>query len=78
MLGAMKESLNELRPHMVSLVELNTRSESDMSYLSAIGNEYGDIYETQLEWAMKSRLNKNPIPDYYKTIIRPIYHQEKL
>ena len=49
-----------------------------MSYLSAIGNEYGDIYETQLEWAMKSRLNKNPIPDYYKTIIRPIYHQEKL
>jgi hypothetical protein len=42
----MKECLIELRPHMVSLVELNTRSEVDMSYLSAIGNEYGDIYET--------------------------------
>jgi hypothetical protein len=78
MTEAMKDVLNELRPHMVSLVELNTRSELDLSYLSAIGNEYGDIYETQLEWAMNSRLNKNPIPDYYKTIIRPIYHGEKL
>ena len=41
---------------MISLTELVTTPEMDMSYLSAIGNEYGDIYETQLEWAMKSRL----------------------
>ena len=69
----MKIALNELRPHMISLVELHYDSEIDMSYLSAIGNEYGDIYETQLEWAMTSRLNKNPIPDYYETLIKPIY-----
>jgi len=48
----MKKVLEELRPHMVPLTELKTNPEMDMSYLSAIGNEYGDIYETQLEWAM--------------------------
>ena len=63
---------------MIPLVELNTTSEFDMSYLSTIGNEYGDIYESQLDWAMKSRLNKTPIPSYYETIIRPIYKGEKL
>jgi hypothetical protein len=26
--------------------------------MSAIGNSYGDIYETHLEWAKGSRLNK--------------------
>ena len=43
---AMNQCLIELRPHMIPLIELNTRSEIDLSYLSAIGNEYGDIYET--------------------------------
>jgi len=37
---------------MIPLTELDTTPELDMSYLFAIGNEYGDIYETQLEWAM--------------------------
>lgn len=72
LMTGMKKVLKELRPHMVSLAELDTTPEMDMSYLSAIGNEYGDIYETQLEWAMNSRLNKNPIPDYFHTIIKPI------
>ena len=48
---SMKSALNQLRPHMVPLAELDTTSELDLTYLSAIGNEYGDIYETQLEWA---------------------------
>jgi len=55
---SMQLILQEIRPQMIPLVELNTRSEVDMSYMSCIGNEYGDIYETQLEWAMKSRFNK--------------------
>ena len=49
---SMKQVLKELRPQMVPLTELKTNPEMDMSYLSAIGNEYGDIYETQLDWAM--------------------------
>ena len=75
---SMKAALNQLRPHMVPLAELDTTSELDLTYLSAIGNEYGDIYETQLEWAKISRLNKKPIPSYIETIIKPIRRGEKL
>jgi len=39
---------------MIPLVELNTNEFNDKSYLSAIGNKYGDIYERQLELAMNS------------------------
>lgn len=31
---------------MIPLVELNMDDLIDMSHLSAIGNKYGDIYET--------------------------------
>ena len=41
----MKKALSELRPHMIPLVEVNSDDLSDKSYLSAIGNKYGDIYE---------------------------------
>jgi hypothetical protein len=42
--------------------------------MSAIGNSYGDIYETHLEWAKNSRLNDNKgsIPDGYMENIMPI------
>ena len=42
--------------------------------MSAIGNSYGDIYETHLEWAKNSRLNQNKgaIPDGYMENIMPI------
>jgi hypothetical protein len=30
----------------------------DSIIVSAIGNSYGDIYETHLEWAKDSKLNK--------------------
>jgi hypothetical protein len=49
---------------MVSLVELDTDEELDLSYLSAIGNKWGDIYERQLELAQNSRMNTKPIPDH--------------
>lgn len=45
LLQAMKEAVIELRPHMIPLVELNTDELFDLTYLSAIGNKYGDIYE---------------------------------
>jgi len=44
---------------------------------SAIGNSYGDIYETQLAWAMDSNLNKldnNGVPVYFEQLIKPFLH----
>ena len=43
---------------------------------SAIGNSYGDIYETHLEWAKNSRLNHtkhgDAIPDGFLEYMTPI------
>ena len=64
LLDAMKSVVARLRPQMVPLVELDTEEELDLSYLSAIGNKWGDIYERQLELAQNSRMNKKPIPDH--------------
>lgn len=42
---------------------------SDEVIMSAVGNSYGDIYETHLRWAKDSKLNKtklgDAIPDGY-------------
>jgi hypothetical protein len=48
---------------------------TDSVLMSAIGNSYGDIYTTHLEWAQTSRLNdeKNgSIPDGFMEYIMPI------
>jgi hypothetical protein len=47
---------------------------TDNMLMSAIGNSYGDIYETHLEWAKTSRLNddKGSIPLGFKEYIMPI------
>ena len=45
----------DLRPNMIGLVEYGKSRE--MAIVSTIGNEYGDIYEKQLEVAKASRLN---------------------
>ena len=73
----LNQLLTELRPHMIPIVE-STFDNLHFSYLSCIGNKYGDIYESQLEWARQSRLNKKPIPDYFHTIIKPIFKGAKL
>ena len=65
LLESMKKAMIELRPHMVPLTELQSDEIIDMTHLSAIGNQWGDIYETQLERAMGSRLNANPKPEYW-------------
>ena len=72
LLEATKQALTQLRPHMIPLVELNSDEILDMSHLSAIGNKWGDIYEAQLERAMKSRLNKEPKLEFWETLVKPI------
>ena len=54
---AMERCVAELRPQFLSLAE--TPYNPDHLTPSTIGNEFGDIYEQQLEYAQKSRLNKD-------------------
>ena len=67
-----KHMLKKLRPQILSLTEMFNHT--DNTIMSAIGNSYGDIYETHLEWAKTSRLNDNKgsIPDGYIEHIMPI------
>lgn len=71
-LEALKQVNLRLRPQILPIVE--TFNWSDDLLLSAIGNSYGDIYETHLEWAKNSRLNQNEdaIPEGYLEYMRPI------
>jgi hypothetical protein len=46
---AVKILLNRIRPQVIPLVEL--WGYHDNTLVSAIGNSYGDIYETHLKWA---------------------------
>ena len=40
---------------------------------SVIGNSFGDIYEMQLEYAQKSRLNiDNEVPSYFNSLMKPV------
>jgi hypothetical protein len=54
-LEAIKIIIKELRPQALNIVEAT--EVPDAVLCSAIGNYYGDIYETQLEWAKGSKLN---------------------
>lgn len=55
---------------MIPLVEY---MEFDPSIVtSSIGNHYGDIYETTMDQAMNSELNKTPRPYFYKEFMQPI------
>lgn len=69
---AVKEMLDRIRPQFISLIELVPTS--DNMLMSAIGNSYGDIYETHLEWAKNSRLNQRPgaIQDGFMENMMPI------
>ena len=72
---AFKLLLQRLRPQLISLTEIH--ASSDKLLMSAIGNSYGDIYETHLEWAKNSRLNdaKNgSIMPGWKENMMPIIH----
>ena len=71
-LEAMKFVCKELRPQMLNVIESFDFPEMLLS--SAIGNYYGDIYETHLEWAKDSRLNKTPdaIPEGFMEYMMPV------
>ena len=61
-----------LRPDILNLLEcIRFVEEFNMS---AIGNSYGDIYHTHLEWAKNSRMNQNEdaIPDGYLQYMMPL------
>jgi len=70
---AVKILLKRIRPQIIPIVE-NIVQFSDNSLMSAIGNSYGDVYETQLEWAKNSRMNQTEhnIPKGHKEFILPI------
>jgi hypothetical protein len=44
--------LKQIRPQALNIVE--SMKIPDYSIVSAIGNQYGDIYEAHLEWAKDS------------------------
>ena len=66
----MERCVAELRPQFIPLAE--TIQIPDHFCPSAIGNEFGDIYEMQLEMAQKSRLNDREVPEYFETLMKPI------
>ena len=61
----------QIRPQLIPLSE--TPYYPDHVVPSVIGNSYGDIYEMQLEYAQKSRLNiNNEVPEYFEGLMKPI------
>lgn len=71
---AIKQLNLRIRPQALSILE--SVKVPDFELWSAIGNSYGDIYETHLDWAKDSRLNKtklgDAIPDGYMEYMMPI------
>ena len=69
---AIKTLLLRIRPQAIPIIE--SLQFPDESIMSAIGNSYGDIYETHLEWAKNSRMNqtKDAIPNGFMEYMMPI------
>ena len=69
---AVKELLVRIRPQIIPLAE--SFAFPDSLLMSAIGNSYGDIYETHLKWAQESKLNqqKGGIPVGFMENLMPI------
>ena len=64
---------SELRPQMLNLTEAQFFPDDLLP--SVIGNQYGDIYEAQMEWARNSRFNKHNkdnIPPHFNELIKPV------
>ena len=71
-LDAIKKVNLMIRPNILNVLESCWAVEN--FNMSAVGNEYGDIYETHLEWAKNSRMNHNmdAIPDGFLKYMMPI------
>ena len=63
-----------MRPFVIGIIE--SAEVSDTLLMSAVGNFYGDIYETHFEWAKNSRLNQtsdgDAIPEGFMKYIMPV------
>lgn len=72
LLDYIKSLLKAIRPQVLALIECYGINDNILN--STIGNSYGDIYETQLETAVNSELNKRDMfPDFEK-YMQPFYH----
>lgn len=74
---ALDQMLKKIRPQLIPLVE--AKSEPDIVNPSNIGNYFGDIYETQIEWAKDSSLNHldiGGVPPQWELYIKPFLHEE--
>lgn len=73
-LSAIKQLCTLIRPDALNIVE--AAQISDETLCSSIGNSYGDIYETQLEWAKNSRMNQtkdgDAITDGFREFMMPL------
>ncbi len=70
MADAVQILIDRLRPQLVSLVEAYGLTDNILT--SAIGNSYGDIYETQLEWTRNSRLNQREVIVGFEENLMPV------
>ena len=73
---AFKSILKDLRPHMISLAEFSPVTQCHIA--SVIGNEFGDIYETQLATVKRSKLNQKQVPPYYEKYMKPVMSHFRL
>ena len=69
-LEAIKMVNLRIRPFILSIME--ALPITDDVLCSAIGNSYGDIYETHLAWARSSRANESEVPEGFKKYMMPI------
>ena len=77
---AIKVMLTKIRPQALNIVE--SFKLPDHMLQTAIGNSYGDIYETHLAWAKDSALNKtsngDAIPEGFMEYIMPMLQHDRL
>jgi hypothetical protein len=66
-----KNQLKDFRPHALNIIESFFHSDNVLN--SCIGNQYGDIYEQQLEWAKNSALNKKGALPAFDKYMKPFY-----
>ena len=66
--ASMQKLLDDLRPHMIPLVESYAIEYQDHN---VIGNKYGDIYELQFEVSKRAKINDNVVPEWYHKYMKP-------
>ena len=69
-IDAVKSLIKEIRPQFIPLIE--SFDIDDNLLCSSIGNSFGDIYETQLNLARNSKMNKEQVAKGFMEHIHPI------